>query len=648
MKILTKISHFFCAATIISSSLSAQDGIHPLMKMENVYPENDVMLKVSAMCFMGDQLYVTVFTPDRLNTAPFKEGEVFRISGLIDGDGPIFAEKIMGNLYEPTAITSFAGKLYIGEKDKISRLDDKNNDGKYTDDEKTILINGISAPNFHTFTIGFEKITRDGKTYLAGNLTTSVKLGGAREFNLTVNPKTRRGSTFVLGPINGTEKAEDVDIEYLAGGFRTPNGFTVTLKDQAAIVVDNQGVFNPSNKFIRITKGGFYGHYLMEREDSNVSAFQPKETDAGAKYQLPPTVHMPQESVARSPAQPLEIHGKTGALSVYNGHFLVPDVTLGTITRIFLEEVEGTWQGAVFKHSGGYDKAGEKGFTAGPNRMVQGPDGKYYIGEIGHGGLWRMLSAEGDPLSGLQRLSFHEEDKLPESFNEMVAVRDHKEGLEIEFFSPLESAPKIEDLTMRQWTYIPTAGYGGPEAGQESLTPKSLTLSEDGKRLLIAVDGLRDNSPPFLTENEWTNENNGWVVNIRMNDKTLWANEVWYTMHKHMGETSQRPIEMDADLASKDPIKFAQNSHAAVCAACHAIDGKQLVGPNFKGLLGRKQKVIGRDQITKEITVDEDYIISSILDPTAAYPEGFPPAMPNPGLSEEQARAITKWITTLK
>jgi hypothetical protein len=74
-----------------------------------------------------------------------------------------------------------------------------------------------------------------------------------------VNPKTKRGSTFLLGPITGREEQMDVDIEYFAGGYRTPNGFAVG-PDQEMIVLDNQGVFNPSNEFIRLTQGGFYGH----------------------------------------------------------------------------------------------------------------------------------------------------------------------------------------------------------------------------------------------------------------------------------------------------------------------------------------------------------------------------------------------------
>jgi len=43
--------------------------------------------------------------------------------------------------------------------------------------------------------------------------------------------------------------------------------------------------------------------------------------------------------------------GLKDELAVYNGQYLVPDVTLGRLTRVALEEVDGTWQGAVFRHS---------------------------------------------------------------------------------------------------------------------------------------------------------------------------------------------------------------------------------------------------------------------------------------------------------
>ena len=71
----------FLAVLLLSAvrPLAAQEGVHPLIKIQDVYPVNEVALKVSAMCFLSDDLYMTVFSPDRQNKAPFKEGEVFRV-----------------------------------------------------------------------------------------------------------------------------------------------------------------------------------------------------------------------------------------------------------------------------------------------------------------------------------------------------------------------------------------------------------------------------------------------------------------------------------------------------------------------------------------------------------------------------------------
>jgi hypothetical protein len=640
----------------------AQDQLHPFCELENVYPSEIVgmpdkpELKVSAMAFLDDDLYMTVFTPDRTNQAPFVKGEVYRVTGLIGNAdrSKIKAHRLMQNLYEPTAIATHEGKIYIGEKDKISRLEDRNNDGVFTNDEKVVLIEGISQPNFHTYTVGFEKITKDGKTYLAGNLTTSILIGGSRDKNITVNPKTRRGSTFLLGPITGSETPKDVDISYVAGGFRTPNGIGSGANGEI-IVTDNQGVFNPANKFIRITSGSFYGHYLLKEPNTNVAAFQPEHADSkfgGSEHQTPATVLLPQGIANRSPTQPILLKNLSGALSVYNGQWLVGEHTLGRINRIFLEEVEGTWQGAVFLHSGGHDVEGKKGLTAGPNRILSGPDGKFYIGHIGDEGLWRFLPEKGKapkPLYGLQRLSFKDAAALPKDFNEMVAVRDIPGGLEVELFQPIKQAMlDAAVLDLSQWTYIPTNGYGGRDFGTEKLSATEKTLSSDGKRIRITIPGLRDNSPPFINNGKYSNRNVGWVIQVRINQLPLYKNTAWYTMIKHQGGGAKGAIAATVD-AQKDPIGYAKSQHAAVCAACHSIDGTRLAGPSFKGIFGRKQQVIqkGDESQKTEVTIDDAYLLRALKDPLAEHPEGYPPAMPNLNLSVPEQMAMIKWLKTL-
>ncbi|MFT5905605.1 MAG: cytochrome c551/c552 [Cryomorphaceae bacterium] len=640
-------------------NLTDGDRLHPFCLLESIHPSEIIgvpgkpELKVSAMAFHGDDLYLTVFTPDRTDKAPFLKGEVYKVTGLIGNTdrSKIKAHRIMEDLYEPTAIAIFEGKVYIGEKDKISRLEDKNNDGVYTKDEKIVLIDGISQPNFHTYTVGFQKMIKDGKTYLAGNLTTSILIGGSRDLNITVNPKTKRGSTFLLGPVTGSEKPADVDISYFAGGLRTPNGIG-TGPNNEIIVTDNQGVFNPANKFIRLSQGAFYGHYLLKKPNTNIAAFQPEKVDSklgGSEHQTPATVYLPQGIVHRSPTQPIILQDLKGSLSIYNGQWLVGCHTLGRINRVFMEEVQGTWQGAVFLHSGGHDKEGKKGLTAGPNRIVSGPDGKFYIGQIGHGGMWRFLPKKGEdpkPLYGLQRLSFIDPADVPAGFNEMVAIRDIPGGLEVELFQPItQEALDAIHLDLSQWTYIPTNGYGGRNYGTEKLTATGKTLSSDGKRISLTIPGIRDNSPPFIKNGNYSNKNVGWVIQLKIKELALYKDTAWYTMVKHQGGGSKDVIAVKVD-AKREPIAYAKSQHKAVCAACHSIDGTRLVGPSFKGILGRKQNIIRKGE-TIEIIIDEPYLLRAINEPLAEHPVGYPPAMPNPNLSAEEQKALVKWLKTL-
>ncbi len=635
-------------------ALAAADSLHPLFKLENLYPDQDVELKISAMAFDGNDLYVTVFTPDRQNKAPFKEGEVFKVTGLIGNSdrSKVKAQRLMKDLYEPTAIAVHGGKIYIGEKDKISRLEDRNGDGLFSTDEKVVLIDGISQPNFHTYTIGFGIIEEEGKSYLAGNLSTSVRIGGSRDLNVTVNPKTKRGSTFLLGPITGTEKAADVDISYFAGGYRTPNGFAVG-PDQEMIVLDNQGVFNPSNEFIRLTQGAFYGHYLIKKDNTNTAAFQPEDVDSqigGSRYQTPPTVHLPQGIVNRSPSQPVILKEIKGPLSVYNGQWIFGDVTLGRMNRVFLEEVEGVWQGAVFLHSGGHDPEGRTGFTAGPNRIIEGPDQNYYIGHIGHGGLWQFLPKKGEkpkPPYGLQRLSLKQPGEIPADFNEMVAIRDMPGGLEVELFKPITPDQlKMVKFNLKQWTYIPTKGYGGRSFATEALTAAKRVLSADGKRIALTVPGIRDNSPPFVTDKNYSNENVGWVIELKVEQLPLYKNTAWYTMLRHQGGGAQAAVAQSIS-AKDDPMGYAKAQFAAICAACHTLDGSRLAGPSLNGIYGRKQKVI-RNGKPLEVTVDDAYLLRAINNPLAEAPVNYPPAMPNLNLSPIEQKALVEWIKTLK
>ena len=90
-----------------------------------------------------------------------------------------------------------------------------------------------------------------------------------------------------------------------------------------------------------------------------------------------------------------------------------------------------------------------------------------------------------------------------------------------------------------------------------------------------------------------------------------------------------------------------QLSTSKGCIACHTIDGNALVGPTYKGLYGKIESVVTNGE-TRQITVDDEYIIRSIREPNADVVEGFQPLMPPQDLSETELAAMIAYIKSLK
>ncbi len=76
----------------------------------------------------------------------------------------------------------------------------------------------------------------------------------------------------------------------------------------------------------------------------------------------------------------------------------------------------------------------------------------------------------------------------------------------------------------------------------------------------------------------------------------------------------------EPDLSDQHPGLTLLQKNA--CLSCHSQDGSRLVGPSFKGLMG-KQEIVLIDGAETQITVDGDYIRQSIKEPNAAIVQGY-------------------------
>lgn len=76
------------------------------------------------------------------------------------------------------------------------------------------------------------------------------------------------------------------------------------------------------------------------------------------------------------------------------------------------------------------------------------------------------------------------------------------------------------------------------------------------------------------------------------------------------------------------------------CSQCHSLDGKAGTGPTYKGTFGTQQMT---DK--GEVTVDENYIRESILNPMAKIRDGYKGVMPSyQGQLKEKELAALIWF----
>ncbi len=451
-------------------------GVHPNYTLTDLRPKG-FEPQVSAMDWLPDgRLAVTTWGGSNNTT-----GEVYLLGNVTGNTGPdkVTVKKVASGLKEPMGIKHVDGKLYVSQKHELTELNDTNGD-EVTDQYRRVATWPFGG-NFHEFAFGL--LYKDGFFYL--NLSVSINYGGA-----TTNPQPapNRGTTVKVNRQTG-------EIAYVAGGLRTPNGIGWG-PEGGIFVTDNQGGWLPSSKLVHIKQDRFFNHYM--------NPAGPFDSRPVTK----PVLWLPQNEIANSPSTPLQL-----TEGPFAGQMLFGDVTYGGVQRGFLEKVGGEYQGAVFRLT--------QGLEAGVTRISVGPDGALYAGGLGAGGNWGQ---EGKLAFGLQKLS-------PNGANafDIRAMRAVAGGFALEYTQPL-STQTATDLakryTIKQWRYAPTADYGGPKIGEETLTAQSATLSADRKTVTLAIPGLKADR----------------VVHVRSprpfssaTGETLWSTEAWYTLNRLAG-----------------------------------------------------------------------------------------------------------------
>jgi len=120
--------------------------------------------------------------------------------------------------------------------------------------------------------------------------------------------------------------------------------------------------------------------------------------------------------------------------------------------------------------------------------------------------------------------------------------------------------------------------------------------------------------------------------------------KAWYFGGEGTPEPTWKP-PVKTELAQDLPVLKLLKDKS--CLECHSIDGRTMVGPTFKGMLGRQEDVI-KDGRQMSVVVDEAQIRRGILDPMGEIVHGYPPTMPTEPLTEQELAEMMAYLKTLK
>jgi len=424
-------------------------------KIVDVPIPDDVMLEVGGLALTDD---------DKLGVST-RRGEVWVIDKPF-GNKPTYKRFAQG-LHEPLGLNYKDNSFYLSQRGELTRLEDKNGDGK-ADLYKTIYSWPLSG-NYHDYSYG-PKFMENGDMLVTLNLSWighGASLAKWRGWLLQITPEGE------MTPI--------------ATGLRSPSGFE--LNDEGEVFyTENQGDWVGSGRMTHLEKGDFAGNpeglvwsgepnsplkLKMEdiEEQSGLSLYDYSKKIPELKA---PAVWFPHTILGISTSDIL-YDTTDGKFGPFEGQMFVGDQGHSKIMRVFMEKVNGVYQGAAFPFV--------EGFSSGILRMIWGSDNSMFVGMTSRG--W---SSTGKEMFGLQRLVWN--GKTP---FEIKTMRAQDDGFLLEFTKPVNQMnadnPDSYQITSFNYKYHNT--YGSPIVDQQKGMVTKVEVSEDGLFAKLTVHGMR-------------------------------------------------------------------------------------------------------------------------------------------------------------
>ncbi len=401
--------------------------------------------------------------PEKKIAVASRRGDVWICEGAYEEDlSQVKWTKFAEGIHEPFGMFWRDGWLWLTQRPELTKMRDL--DGDWRADEFVTVAApwGING-DYHEFAFGTEP-DKDGDVWVALCLTGSGKAADDSPF---------RGWGFRISPEG---KATPV-----VNGIRSPGGIGFNASGDC-FYCDNQGLWNGSSSLKHMKVGGFMGNPSGNKYAKLQSTLKDPGTPKNKsrieierqkiKELVPPAVVFPHGLVGQSPTGIItETAG--GKFGPFAGQTLVGEQTHSQVQRVFLEKINGVYQGAVWLFLEGY----RSGIV--PLRLSD--EGMLFVG-----GTNRGWAARGGKPFTFERTRWT--GQLPFEMKEMKLT---KGGWELVFTEPVDAvtAGDPKSYQMKAWTYIYQSSYGSPQVDQVVPQVIAAEVSEDKLSVQLKVEG---------------------------------------------------------------------------------------------------------------------------------------------------------------
>ena len=512
--------------------------------------------------------------PDGRLAVSTRRGEIWIVENPYQKDShQTNYRRFASGLHEILGLAYKDGVFYCSQRGELTKITDTNRDG-VADLYEPIYQFELSG-NYHEYTYGpvFDK---NGDMLVTLNLAW-IGFGEGKFAKW-------RGWLVKIKP--------DGTLEPQSAGLRSPAGYSIN--DEGDIFYgENQGDWVGSGRITHLAKGDFAGNpggikwakepnspfklTLEEIPDNSQPMFEAAKKVKNLKL---PAVWFPHAIMGISTSDIIQDTTK-GKFSPFPGQYFVADQGQSKVMRVFMEKVNGVYQGFCINY--------REGFQSGILRERFGLDGSMFVGMTSRG--W---GSTGKDNFGLQRLVWN--GLTPFEINKIHAKSD---GFEISFTQPVDvkSVKNAASYALRSYIYQYHHQYGSPIINVNELKIKGISVSPDKKTVRISMDGIKQF---YIHE---------FILKGVLNEEgePLLHETAYYTLNQipagdkmAMNESSE-PIVEKAVVAVVDQTKLAVNGKKQLvteaqalallkkhtCLACHAKD-KKVIGPSYEDIAKRK------------------------------------------------------------